>query len=69
MDLREQFSPTKNRNWALSVGGRILGIVEAKKLTLGPQNVLSQAEKPPHPIPKVSLYTTTTRRRLASHHN
>jgi type I restriction enzyme, R subunit len=32
-------------DYALCVGGRILGIVEAKKLTLGPQNVLSQAER------------------------
>ena len=28
-----------------ALGGKILGIVEAKKLTLGPQNVLSQAER------------------------
>ena len=32
-------------DYALCVDGRILGIVEAKKLTLGPQNVLSQAER------------------------
>jgi len=32
-------------DYALCVGGRIVGIVEAKKLTLGPQNVLSQAER------------------------
>lgn len=32
-------------DYALSADGRILGIVEAKKLTLGPQNVLSQAER------------------------
>src|SRR5258706_10302769 len=32
-------------DYALCVGGQILGIVEAKKLTLGPQNVLSQAER------------------------
>jgi type I restriction enzyme R subunit len=32
-------------DYALSVGGHIIGIVEAKKLTLGPQNVLSQAER------------------------
>ncbi len=32
-------------DYALCVGGRILGIVEAKKLSLGPQNVLSQAER------------------------
>ena len=32
-------------DYALCVGGRILGIVEAKKLSLGPQNVLTQAER------------------------
>ena len=31
-------------DYALCASGKILGIVEAKKLTLGPQNVLSQAE-------------------------
>ncbi len=32
-------------DYALCLGGQIIGIVEAKKLTLGPQNVLSQAER------------------------
>ncbi len=32
-------------DYALCVGGRILGVVEAKKLSLGPQNVLIQAER------------------------
>ena len=32
-------------DYALAVDGRVLGIVEAKKLTLGPQNVLTQAER------------------------
>jgi type I restriction enzyme R subunit len=32
-------------DYALAVTGRPLGIVEAKKLTLGPQNVLTQAER------------------------
>jgi len=32
-------------DYALCVDGQIIGIVEAKKLTLGPQNVLSQAER------------------------
>src|SRR6516165_7490853 len=32
-------------DYALCADGRIIGIVEAKKLTLGPQNVLSQAER------------------------
>lgn len=42
----EEF-PTENgpADYALAVKGRILGIVEAKKLTLGPQNVLTQAER------------------------
>src|SRR5260370_728121 len=39
--------PTDNgpADYALCVNDKILGIVEAKKLTLGPQNVLSQAER------------------------
>jgi len=39
--------PTDNgpADYALCSGGRILGIVEAKKLSLGPQNVLTQAER------------------------
>src|SRR6267378_3839325 len=32
-------------DYALCMDGQIIGIVEAKKLTLGPQNVLSQAER------------------------
>jgi type I site-specific restriction endonuclease len=32
-------------DYALCDGGRILGVVEAKKLSLGPQNVLTQAER------------------------
>jgi type I restriction enzyme, R subunit len=32
-------------DYALCVNGRVLGIVEAKKLSLGPQNVLTQAER------------------------
>jgi type I restriction enzyme R subunit len=39
--------PTDNgpADYALCVGGQILGFVEAKKLTLGPQSVLTQAER------------------------
>jgi type I restriction enzyme, R subunit len=39
--------PTENgpADYALCVNGVIFGIVEAKKLTLGPQNVLTQAER------------------------
>jgi type I restriction enzyme, R subunit len=39
--------PTNNgpADYGLCVDGRLLGIVEAKKLTLGPQNVLTQAER------------------------
>jgi type I restriction enzyme R subunit len=39
--------PTENgpADYALCLDGRILGVVEAKKLTLGPQNVLTQAER------------------------
>lgn len=39
--------PTDNgpADYALCVDGRVLGVVEAKKLTLGPQNVLTQSER------------------------
>ena len=39
--------PTSNgpADYALSVNGHTIGVVEAKKLTLGPQNVLLQAER------------------------
>src|SRR6516165_9218147 len=39
--------PTMNgpADYALFVDNQLLGIVEAKKVTLGPQNVLSQAER------------------------
>lgn len=39
--------PTENgpADYALCVDGRILGVIEAKKLTLGPQAVLTQAER------------------------
>ena len=42
----EEF-PTENgpADYALCVGGVISGVVEAKKLSLGPQNVLTQAER------------------------
>src|SRR5207247_2586024 len=32
-------------DYALCLDGRILGVVEAKKITLGPQEVLTQAER------------------------
>ena len=32
-------------DYALMVDGKILGVVEAKKLTIGPQNALTQAER------------------------
>src|SRR5437588_4580608 len=39
--------PTDNgpADYALCVEGRILGVVEAKRLTKGPQNVLTQAQR------------------------
>jgi len=42
----EEF-PTESgpADYALCVGGQILGVVEAKKLTLGPQEALTQAER------------------------
>jgi type I restriction enzyme, R subunit len=42
----EEF-PTANgpADYALVVDGKVLGVVEAKRVTLGPQNVLTQAER------------------------
>src|SRR6266540_424056 len=39
--------PTENgpADYALCVDGRIIGVLEAKKITLGPQNVLTQAQR------------------------
>ncbi|MEO8168269.1 MAG: DEAD/DEAH box helicase family protein, partial [bacterium] len=39
--------PTENgpADYALFVKGRLLGIIEAKKVTVGPQNVLEQAKR------------------------
>jgi type I restriction enzyme, R subunit len=39
--------PTENgpADYALAVAGQLLGIIEAKRVTLGPQNVLVQAER------------------------
>jgi len=52
----EEF-PTANgpADYALCLGGQIVGIVEAKKLTLGPQNVLSQAERYSKGYPQPAL--------------
>ena len=46
--------PTANgpADYALFVDGILLGIVEAKRLTLGPQNVLVQAERYSRAQPK-----------------
>jgi type I restriction enzyme R subunit len=42
----EEYQTAKGpADYALCLSGHIVGIVEAKKLTLGPQNVLSQAER------------------------
>jgi type I restriction enzyme R subunit len=42
----EEFqTPHGPADYALCVDGRVLGVVEAKKLTLGPQSVLTQAER------------------------
>lgn len=47
--------PTANgpANYALVVDGQLLGVVEAKKVTLGPQNVLTQAERYSKQLPGI----------------
>jgi type I restriction enzyme, R subunit len=46
-DLAIEEYPTANgpADYALSINGEIVGVVEAKKVTLGPQNVLTQSER------------------------
>ena len=41
----EEETPHGPADYALWLDERIVGIVEAKKLTIGPQNVLTQAER------------------------
>ena len=43
--IEEYLTENGPADYALCRDGQILGIVEAKKLTLGPQNVLTQAER------------------------
>ena len=43
--IEEYPTDTGPADYALCVNGQVVGIVEAKKLTLGPQNVLSQAAR------------------------
>lgn len=44
-------------DYALCLGGQVIGVLEAKKLTLGPQNVLSQAERYSKGIEQPTLAT------------
>src|SRR5216684_6067066 len=45
--FRSEEEPTANgpADYALWLDNRVVGVVEAKKLTVGPQNVLTQAER------------------------
>jgi type I restriction enzyme R subunit len=43
--LEEYETANGPADYALAQGNQVLGIVQAKKLTLGPQNVLTQAER------------------------
>lgn len=43
--IEEYVTDNGPADYALCIDGKLLGIVEAKKLTLGPQNVLTQAER------------------------
>src|SRR6266851_2238232 len=54
--FRSEEEPTANgpADYALWLDQRIVGVVEAKKLTVGPQNVLTQAERYARGIPESS---------------
>ena len=43
--IEEYLTATGPADYALCLNGQMIGVVEAKKLTLGPQNVLIQAER------------------------
>lgn len=60
----EEF-PTENgpADYALFVKGRLLGILEAKKVTVNPQNVLEQAKRYAEGIPAASAVGTWGERR------
>jgi type I restriction enzyme R subunit len=51
---RTEEEPTANgpADYALWLDNRIVGVVEAKKLTVGPQNVLTQAERYARGLPQ-----------------
>jgi type I restriction enzyme R subunit len=55
----EEFeTATGPADYALVLDGTVVGVVEAKKLTLGPQNVLSQAERYSRSIDQPSMTET-----------
>ena len=50
--LEEYQTDNGPADYALVVDGKILAVIEAKKVSLGPQNVLTQAERYAEGIPK-----------------
>jgi type I restriction enzyme R subunit len=62
----EEF-PTESgpADYALCVGGQILGVVEAKKLTLGPQEALTQAERYSRVPMTIHVFARTNARQTA----
>ncbi len=54
--VEEYETPNGPADYALCDDGRIQGVVEAKKVTLGPQGVLVQAERYSKAIPQLPLY-------------
>src|SRR5215471_13824961 len=53
----EEYETTNGpADYALCDGGRVQGVVEAKKVTLGPQGVLTQAERYSKGLYQVPMY-------------
>src|SRR5215467_2789075 len=53
----EEYETTNGpADYALYDGGRVCGVVEAKKVTLGPQGVLTQAERYSKGLHQVPMY-------------
>jgi type I restriction enzyme R subunit len=54
--IEEFETPNGPADYALAADGRVVGVVEAKKLTLGPQGVLVQAERYSRGIDQTPLF-------------
>lgn len=67
--LREYPTANGPADYALLLGGQIVAVVEAKKLTLGPQNVLTQAQRYTNGLPQYAPFLYSTNGEVIWHHD